>query len=260
MVAFADFSLQQSNLTQLTLVFLRKFDSRQTGLAGPVDTCQGFHSEIGLNTAHSRRFVMLQAPDPLVQTLKNHIFHGSVPFDLGHCQINFGIVSPNAGKCAMLYVCYGQIKAKLQFIINWNSIIRPTVSFVISTAFAFENARLAVSLPFKTPVKIGQSVRMICMLIESGIFIDVVTGLMRIPVSGNRFQKVSHLKLICIGFFRRFHAAFFDKPQLQRCCPGRYTENGCDITASDGIRDIPFRAVHTAFEPPIVAHTGGITQ
>uniref|UniRef100_UPI0040566C5F hypothetical protein n=1 Tax=Acetatifactor sp. TaxID=1872090 RepID=UPI0040566C5F len=73
-------------------------------------------------------------PDPFVQSLKDHILHCSVPFNLRHCQINFGIISPDTGEGTMLNIRYRKIKPKLQLIINWNGIICPTVSFVIGTA------------------------------------------------------------------------------------------------------------------------------
>ena len=56
------------------------------------------------------------------------------------------------------------------------------------------------------------------------------------------------------------HAPLFDHPQLQRGRPRRHAEYGCHIASADGVGDIALGAMHTAFQPAVIAHSGGVAK
>lgn len=160
----------------------------------------------------------------------------------------------------MLHIRHRQVEPQLQLVVDGNRIVGPAVSFVVGTALALQNSRLSVRGSLKPPVKIGQCVGMICVLVQPGVLVDVVSGFVGVPVSGNGFQQVAHLQLVGIGFLGRLHTAFFDHPKLQRRCPGRYTENCRHIASADSVRNVAFGAMHPALQPSVIAHSGGVAQ
>ena len=120
----------------------------------------------------------------------------------------------------MLNIRNRQVETQLKLIVKRNCVICPTVCLVVGTALTLQNSRLTVTCPLKPAVKIGQCVRMICVLIKAGVFINMVSGLLFIPVSCNGFQEMAHLKLISIGFLGGLHSSLLDHPQFQRRGPG----------------------------------------
>ena len=160
----------------------------------------------------------------------------------------------------MLDIRYGKVEPELKFIVQRDRIVRPIFRFVIGTAFAFQDAGLAITGPLIPPVKIGQSVGMVCVLIQPFVIIDVVTAFLRIPVCRYRFEQMPHLQLVCIVFRLGLHTPLFDHPQLQRCCPRGHAENGCHIASTDCVGNITFGTVHTAFQPAVIAHSGSVAK
>ena len=135
-VTITDLSLQHGNLTKRMLILLGKFNRRQTGLACTVDTGQRFHGQRRLHTAHGGRLIVRKAPDPFIQTLKDHVLHSRVALDFRHCQISFGIIAPDTGKGTMLNIGHRQIETQLELVIQGHRIIHPAVSFMVCTALA----------------------------------------------------------------------------------------------------------------------------
>ena len=203
---------------------------------------------------------MFQAPDPFIQTLEDHILHCPIPFKLRHCQIIFRIIAPDTGKGAMLNIRNRQVETQLKLVVQRNRIVCPAVCFVVCTALTLQNSRFTVTRPLESAVEVGQCIRMIRVLIKACVFVDMVSGLLCIPIGCNRLQKMAHLKLICVGLLRRLHSSLLDEPQFQRRGPGGYSEDRCHITAADGVWDITFRAVHTALKPPFITHSCGIAE
>ena len=155
---------------------------------------------------------MLQAPNPFLKPLEDHILLGSVTGKRRHCQIMFRIVSPNSRKRANLHIRHSQIEAKLQLIVDGIGIVSPISGFVIGAAFALQNAGSIVLLTGKAAVKVRKSPRVICVLIHIGIVIDRIAGFLLIPIGRDRFQKMTHHQLLLIGFHRRLHPSLFDHP------------------------------------------------
>ena len=203
---------------------------------------------------------MLQAPDPFIQALEDHILFCPIAGKRWHCQIVFRIVPPDRRECADLHIRYRQIEPKLQLIVDRKCALGPVPSFVVGAAFAFQNAGCIILLTHEAAVKVRKRPRMIRMLIQIGVIIDHIAGFLLIPIGGNRLQKMTHHQLVLIGLYRCLHPPLFNHPQFQRCCPWRNAKNGSYITSADGIRYRSFRAVGTAFQPTLVGHTGGITQ
>ena len=65
----------------------------------------------------------------------------------------------------MLNIRNRQVETQLKLIVKRNCVICPTVCLVVGTALSLQNSRLTGTCPLKPAVKIGQCVRMICVLI-----------------------------------------------------------------------------------------------
>ena len=87
---------------------------------------------------------MLQAPDPLLQALKNHVLFRFIPDDFRHGQIRPGVVAPDTGESAVLHIQHGQVKAKLELVIEGDGVLRPILRFVVGAAFTLQDSRLPI--------------------------------------------------------------------------------------------------------------------
>ena len=108
-------------------VFWREFDTGKSFGAGTHNSGERFQSQFRGNSGHCRRFVVLQAPDPFIQSFKDHIFLSSVSNNIRHCQIVVGIITPDGRESTDFNVSYSQIESKLQLIIQRNGTIGPLV-------------------------------------------------------------------------------------------------------------------------------------
>ena len=160
----------------------------------------------------------------------------------------------------MLDVCHSKVETELEFVVQGDRIVHPVFRFVIGAAFAFQNAGLTIAGPLIPPIKIGQSIGVVCVLIQPLVVVDVVAAFLCIPVCRYRFEQMPHLQLVCIVFRLGLHAPLFDHPQLQRGRPRRHAEYGCHIASADGVGDIALGAMHTAFQPAVIAHSGGVAK
>ena len=162
---------------------------------------------------------MFKAPDPFIQPLEYHVLFDKITLDFRHCQIVGRIIPPEARERPVLDVCYSEVEAELEFIVQGDRVVCPVFRFVIGAAFAFQNAGLTIAGPLIPPVKIGQSVGMVCVLVQPLVIVDVVAAFLCIPVCRNRFEQMSHLQLVGIVFGFWLHAPLFDHPQFQRGRP-----------------------------------------
>ena len=260
LVAGGDFLLEQRDLPQGALVFRRELHRGQPRQAGAVNAGQGLQSQLGLYVLHGGRLVVLQAPDPLLQALKNHVLFRLIPDDFRHGQICFRVVAPDTGESAVLHIQHCQVKPQLQFIIEGDGVLRPIPRLVVGAAFALQDARFSIFLAGIPPVDVGQGIGVIRMLVQVGVVCDQVSRLFLEPVGGDGLQQVAHLQLVLVAFDRGFHPPLLDEPQLQGCGPGGQAENGCHIAAPYGVGDISFRPVGPALQPAVVGHTGAVAE
>ena len=128
---------------------------------------------------------MLQAPDPLLQALKNHVLFRLIPDDFRHGQVRFRVVAPNTGKGAVLHIQYCQVKAQLQLVIEGDGVVRPILRFVVGAAFALQDSRLPIFLAGVPPVNVGQGIGVVSMLVQVGVICDQVSRLLLKPVGGD---------------------------------------------------------------------------
>ena len=128
---------------------------------------------------------MLQAPNPLLQAVEDHVFFRFIPDDFRHGQICPGVVAPNTGKGAVLHIQYCQVKAQLQLVIEGDGVVRPILRFVVGAAFALQDSRLPIFLAGVPPVNVGQGIGVVSMLVQVGVICDQVSRLLLKPVGGD---------------------------------------------------------------------------
>ena len=93
-----------------------------------------------------------------------------------------------------------KVETELEFVVQGDRIVHPVFRFVIGAAFAFQNAGLTIAGPLIPPIKIGQSIGVVCVLIQPLVVVDVVAAFLCIPVCRYRFEQMPHLQLVCIVF------------------------------------------------------------
>ena len=203
---------------------------------------------------------MLQAPNPLLQAVKNHVLFRFIPDDFRHGQIRFRVVAPDTRERPIFHIQHGKIKTKLQLIIEGNGVFRPVLRFVVGAAFALQDSRLPIFLAGVPPVNVGQGIGVVSVLVQESVVRDQVSRLLLKPVGGDGLQQVPHLQLVLVAFDRGFHPPLLDEPQLQGCGPGGQAEDGCHIAAPYGVGDISFRPVGPALQPAVVGHAGAVAE
>ena len=203
---------------------------------------------------------MLQAPDPLLQALKNHVLFRFIPDDFRHGQVRFRVVAPNTGKGAVLHIQHCQVKPQLQLVIEGNGIVCPVLRFVVGAAFALQDSRLPIFLAGVPPVNVGQGIGVVSMLVQESVVRDQVSRLLLKPVGGDGLQQVAHLQLVLVAFDRGFPPSFLGEPQLQGRGPGGQAKDGGHIAAPYGVGDVPFRPMGPALQPAVVGHTGAVAE
>ena len=120
----------------------------------------------------------------------------------------------------MLDIRNGKVEAELKVIVKRNRTIGPVICLVVSAGLAFENATFAIGRTVIPAVKIGQCIGVVCVLVKTGILIDMIACLLFIPCCRNRLQHMTHIQLILVELLGRLHPPLLDEPQLQRCRPG----------------------------------------
>ena len=203
---------------------------------------------------------MLQAPDPLLQALKNHVLFRLIPDDFRHGQVRPGVVAPDTGEGAVLHIQHCQVKAKLELVIEGDGVVRPILRFVVGAAFALQDSRLPIFLAGVPPVDVGQGIGVVSVLVQESVVRDQVSRLLLKPVGGDGLQQVAHLQLVLVAFDRGFHPPLLDEPQLQGCGPGGQAEDGCHIAAPYGVGDVPLGTVGPALQPAVVGHAGAVAE
>lgn len=112
-------------------------------------------------------------------------------------------------------VSHSHVEPQLQLIVHRNRIVSPVHSFMVGTALALQDARLAARLD-ETPVEVRQGIGVPGVLVKIGVVGNGVPGLFAEPVGCHRFQQVPHLQLSGVSTLGRLELAFLDFPELQR--------------------------------------------
>ena len=93
--ALGDFSLEQRDLPQGPFKPCGEFDGGQSRLACPVNAGKGFQRQRRFYIRHGGRLIVFEAPDPFVQTLKDHILFRTVAREVGDREVIVRIVAPD---------------------------------------------------------------------------------------------------------------------------------------------------------------------
>ena len=97
-------------------------------------------------------------------------------------------------------------------------------------------------------------------MIHVGIRNDLVACDDPIEMGCDGFHHVSHIQLVLVFGITALHAPLFLHPQLQRSYPRIDAKEGRSVTATNGVLDVAFRPMITAFQPAVAGHTFAITK